>query len=172
MSSYGSFEDFCKSNGIRHYGDDKTYSGIESMWKRLCEIMQGKQGSFTNSEQLISYIITEHDIADSNKYIYWYIINEFDKYRANAELYSENFKDYNKRLVGYSRSRGCKNMNDLKKSLSDSIKKMKTDGANTKLERRRDFLIMARYICDYLEDFPEDIPRGLFRSNGTSDLGN
>ena len=55
-------------------------------------------------------------------------------------------------------------MKELKLSLTEKIKRIKTDGTDNNLENKREFLIMARYICDYLEDFPEDMPIKLFNS--------
>jgi len=166
------FEDFCNFYGIRHYGDKKTYTNINSIWKLIYKTMQNKQLLFPNFELLINYLNAEHDAAEPKfKFIHWYIINEFHKYQTNINLYFENFKDYNKRLIGYSKSRKCHNMHILKISLNGSIKRIKTDGtdgADDNMESKREFLIMARYICDYLEDFPEEIPTELFNSTSHS----
>ena len=157
------FEDFCNFYGVRHYGDKKTYSNINSIWKLIHKTMKTKQLLFPNIEQLINYLNTEHDVAPPKfKFIHWYIINEFNKYQTNINLYFQNFKNYNKRLIGYSKSRKCNNMQALKMNLNGSIKRIKTDGTDDNMENKREFLIMARYICDYLEDFPEDVPTGLF----------
>jgi len=162
------FEEFCNFYGVRHYGDKKTYSNINFIWKLIHKKIQKKQIFFPNFELLINYLNTEHDAAKPKfKFIHWYIINEFHKYQTNINIYFENFKDYNKRLIGYSKSRNCHNMQELKMSLYGSIKRLKTDGTDgtdDKLENKREFLIMARYICDYYDDFPEDIPKELFIS--------
>ena len=79
-------------------------------------------------------------------------------------IYFQNCKDYNKRLIGYSRNNNCPNMQELKKSLNGRIKRIKADINDETMESKRAFLIMARYICDYLEDFPKDTPKELFNS--------
>ena len=113
----------------------------------------------------MNYLNEEHDTAQPEfKFIHCYIINEFYNYQTNMNLYFQNFKDYNKRLIGYSKNNNCYNMQELKKSLNGRIKRIKADKNNDDMENTRKFLIMARYVCDYLADFPEDIPTELFNS--------
>ena len=113
----------------------------------------------------MNYLNEEHDTAQPEfKFIHCYIINEFYNYQTNMNLYFQNFKDYNKRLIGYSKNNNCYNMQTLKQSLNGRIKRIKADKNNDDMENTRKFLIMARYVCDYLEDFPEDIPTELFIS--------
>lgn len=157
------FEDFCNFYGVRHYGDTKTYNNINSMWKLIHKKMRHQQLLFHNFELFINYLNVEHDTAEPKfKFIHWYIINEFNKYQTNVNIYFQNLKDYNKRLIGYSKIRNCHNMQELKQVLNGNIKRIKADTNDDDMDRKRKFLIMARYICDYLEDFPEDIPKELF----------
>ena len=159
------FQDFCNFYGVHHYGDKKTYTNINSIWKPIHKTIQKKQLLFPNFEQLINYLNTEYTNSQPEyKFMHWYIINEFHKYQVNFELYFKNLQNYNKRLIGYSKARNCHNMKELKLSLTEKIKRIKTDGTDNNLENKREFLIMARYICDYLEDFPEDMPIKLFNS--------
>jgi hypothetical protein len=157
------FQDVCHLYGIRHYGDKKTYSNINSIWKLIHKNIQKKQLVFLNFTSLINYLNAEHDAAlPKFKFIHWYIINEFYKYQTNINLYVENLTKYNKRLIGYAKSRNCLNVQNLKARLNESIKRIKIDETNFDIESKRDFLITALYICDYLEDFPKDIPKELF----------
>ena len=157
------FEDFCNFYGVRHYGDKQTYNNINSIWKLIYKKMRNKQLLFPTFELFINYLNAEHDTAQPKiKFIHWYIINEFYKYQTNVHLYFQNVRDYNKRLIGYSKSRNCHNMQDLKVILNGSIKRIKADKHDVDNERKREFLIISRYICDYLEDFPEETPKELF----------
>lgn len=157
------FEEFCSFYGIRHYGDRQTYNSINSIWKLIYKKMQKHQVLFPNFELFMNYLRDEHDAVEPKfKFIHWYVINEFHRYKTYVELYFQNFKNYNKRLIGYSRSNKCQNMRELKLSLSGRIKRIKVDTLDDSMVNKREFLILARYICDYLEDFPEDIPKELF----------
>jgi hypothetical protein len=163
------FEEFSNFYGVRHYGDKKTYSNINSFWKLIYKKMQQKQLLFPNFELFMNYLNSEYDDAQPKyKFIHWYIINEFNKYQTNINIYFENFKEYNKRLTGFSKNNKCHNMIELKACLKVRIKRIKTDGTDEQIERKRNFLMMACYICDYLEDFPEEIPPGLFVSSTDS----
>lgn len=165
------FEDFCAFYGVRHYADKRTYDSINSIWKIIHKKMQKDQLLFPNYELFMNYLRDEHDTVESKyKFIYWYVINEFTKYQINIEQYAENSKKYNIRLVGYSKINKCSNMRELKLSLTARIKRLKIDGNDFKMEQKRDFLITARYICDYLEDFPEDIPPELFNNQHVKNL--
>ena len=158
------FEDFCKFYGIRHYADKRTYDSINSIWNIIHKKMQKDQFLFTNYELFMNYLHNVHDTIESKyKFSYWYIINEFTKYKINIELYFQNFKNYNKRLIGYSKNNKCRNIRELKLSLTARIKRLKIDGTDFEMEQKYDFLIMVRYICDYLQDFPDDIPQELFK---------
>jgi hypothetical protein len=159
------FQDFCKFYKIRHYGNKQTYNNINSIWKLIHKKMQTQNLLFPNFEMFINYLKVEHDSSQPKfKFIHWYIINEFYKYQANVELYFQNFQNYNKRLIGYSNSNNCHNMRELKQSLHGRIKRIKADIIDDTMKNKSEFLIMARYICDYLEDFPEEIPKELFNS--------
>lgn len=159
------FEDFCNFYKVRHYSDKKTYNNINSIWKLIYKYknMQKKKLLFPNFEMFINYLKDEYETAEPKyKFIYWYIINEFYKYQTNANLYFQNLKDYNKRLIGYSKSRNCQNMPELKQRLKENLKRIKADREDYIIDEKRTFLIMSCYICDYLEDFPEEIPKELF----------
>ena len=159
------FKEFCNFYGVRHYGDKQTYNKINSIWKLIHKKIQINQLLFPNFEMFINYLKAEHDTAQPKfKFIHWYIINEFYKYQANVELYFQNLKVYNKRLIGYSNINNCHNMNELKQSLHGKLKRIKTDVKDDTMKNKSEFLIMESYICDYLEDFPEEIPTELFIS--------
>lgn len=160
------FEDFCEFYDIRHYGDRQTYNSINSIWKSIYKKMQKHQVLFPNYALFMNYLQNEHDKVESKyKFIHWYVINEFHRYHSNIKLYFQNFKNYNKRLVGYSKINNCQNIQELKLNLSERIKRIKyIDTNNESMVNKRDFLILARYICDYLEDFPEEIPKELFNN--------
>jgi hypothetical protein len=156
------FEEYCNFYGVCHYGDKKTYNSINSIWKLIHKNMQ-QQLIFPNFELFINYLQTEHDNALPNfKFIHSYVINQFNKYQSNAIIYYSNFKEYNKRLIGYSSVRKCQNMNELKKHIDSNIKRLKPDSYDKTNEEKREFLIIARYICDYLEEYPENMPTELF----------
>jgi hypothetical protein len=53
-------------------------------------------------------------------------------------------------------------MNELKKHIDSNIKRLKPDSYDKTNEEKREFLIIARYICDYLEEYPENMPTELF----------
>jgi hypothetical protein len=159
------FEEYCNFYGIRHYGDKKTYYDINLLWMLVHDKMNAKQLQFSNYELLINYLQTEFENAQTEyKFIYWYVINQFNKYQSNADIYFQNFKEYNKRIIGYSKSRNCNNMKQLKQILESNIKRLKTNVNNDDEENKRQFIIMARYICDYLEESPDDVPLELFNA--------
>ena len=161
-----SFEEFCKFYGIHHYGDKKTYERINSVCKLVYKKMQEEHLLFPNFEMLIDYLHQEHEAAPVKyKFIYWYAIEQFYAYQTNAMLYAENYKEYNIRMIGFSRHHKCHTMRELKQCLDETLKRLKTNPNDEVKEKRRQFIIMARYICDYLEEYPDEIPKDLFIVN-------
>lgn len=153
------FEDFYTFYGVRHYGDKQTYNSINLIWKLIFEKINQYKIIFLNFEQLMNYLYNKYDSAEPNfRFMYWYVINEFNRYQSNVELYYQDINKYNNRLIGYCKTNKCHNLRKLKQNLDARIKKI---NVNT-LERTRNFLIFSRYICDYFEDFPEEIPPKLF----------
>lgn len=159
------FEEFCNFYGVYHYGAKHTYNNINTIWKMINKKMQKHQLLFPNFELFINYLKEEYETVQAEyKFIHLYIINEFNKYQINAEKYFQNFNNYNKRLIGYSKKNNCRNMNDLKQSLNGRIKRIKYDSNDDDdKESKNEFLVIARYICDYIEEFPEEeIQKELF----------
>jgi hypothetical protein len=158
------FNDFCKMYGIRHYADERTYKAIESSWRLIYKKMKANGVVFSDYMELMNYLWDEHDASEPKyRFIHWYIISEFGKYQSTINQYAQHQEHYNIRLIGYAAKRTCKNIKDLQRCLNASIKRVQIDDKEPSTMDARDFLLTARYICDYLQDYPEDTPKGLFR---------
>jgi hypothetical protein len=158
------FQDFCKLAGINHYADSKTYESINIIWKIIYDKIDPlRLPHQLNYESIMNYLNLEYTRAQpSYRYIYYSIIQEFQKYQINAELFAAKYTEYMGRLKGYSRSRRCYDINHLKSELDEYLKKMKVDNDHVRASTR-DFIIMSRYICDYLEERQSEIPIDFFQ---------
>jgi hypothetical protein len=166
MDKPDTFQDFCAVIGIKHYADTKTYENINFVWKIIHSRLEKQGVSFKiNYESFVNYLKVECAKAvNTEKYFYNYILQEIQRYQSNAEIFGANYPNYMLRLKGYSKSRKCENMNKLKYELDRYLKRVKFNSEHVK-ENTREFIIMARYICDYLEETPEDIPKDLFQAS-------
>lgn len=162
------FQDFCKIIGIRHYADSKTYEKINFIWSIIYKEIEKKNvlPYLLNYGSLVNYLNIEYSKVDTNQvYTYYYILQEFQRYQINAEIFAANYAEFMGRFKGYVKARKCESMNKLKEELDRYLARMKVDREHVS-ENTRDFIIMARYICDYLEEYPSDIPSDLFYYNG------
>lgn len=169
------FEEFCTFYSVNHYADRASYQKINVIWaviyKKLAPL-----GIPVNYNALMDYLQEEHErVPSTQKFLYYTILREFQRFQINAEIFAEKYKDYMARLRGYSHARKCQDMATLKRELKGYLKRMKVsdDHATDKTigvsigkqgvpTETRDFIIMARYICDYLEITSDEIPVDLF----------
>lgn len=157
MPNLKSFQDYCQFYGITHYADRESYRSINTLWSFIHRCITRNKLAFPNYETFMDYLFQCHDTATNQyKFTYWFIIREFQRYQLNAELFAMESKTFMTRLKGYSHSRGCKNLKDLKTNCTAFLKRMRI-GDNVD-EDTRDFIIMARYVCDYLEQTPDGSP--------------
>jgi len=176
------FKCICAFYGIHHYADEESYKSINSVFNILLKTNNTLLESKNYDELIYKLEYSYEQVKPKYKFIYQYIYNEFNKYQIYAKNYFENSKEFNIRLIGYSRSRGCTNMKQLKKKLDKNLKTIKlkenliakTDNSSedtfngfiaahvNEFEKRRDFIITARYVCDFLEETPDFIPKNLF----------
>jgi CRISPR/Cas system CSM-associated protein Csm2 small subunit len=159
-----SFQDYCKYFDIRHYGDRKTYENINWLWKFISNNINYQK--ILDYNDLIDVLIQCHTNAANNRKVYYQsIIMEFQAFQNKYEEYIANYSNLMTRLKGYSHHRKCKNLDELKQECSHFLKRMRL-GDNVD-EETREFIIIARYICDYLEITPEDIPSDFFITTTT-----
>ena len=152
-----SFQDYCRHFDIYHYADRETYKNINALWALIRKRIERLHLVFPNYETFIDYLTnTYNTVPNKYKFMYWTIIREFQRFQVNMDEFVQNYKPLMVRLKGYSHARECKNMDELKKECSHFLKRMRI-GDNTD-EDTRDFIIMARYICDYLEMTPDNSP--------------
>jgi hypothetical protein len=156
------FQDFCKFYNIYHYGNQQTYKNINYFWEPIYNKMRNKGLLFPSYDLFINYLREEYEKADNlHKFSYQYIINHFYDFQIKYEIFINNYNSYMNRLQIYSKIHKCKNIKELKCVLERFIKRI-IIGNEKVNEDKLEFAIMARYICDYLECTPEDIPNNIF----------
>ena len=171
MPNLKSFQDYCQFYDITHYADRQSYRRINSLWSLIHNEIKRSKLAFPNYESFMDYLIHCHNTVENKyKFTYWAIIREFQRYQINAEIFATEYTQFMNRLKGYSLSRGCKNLIQLKNNCTIFLKHMRV-GEKVD-EDTRDFIIMSRYICDYLEQTPDgsppEIPADLFASIKTA----
>ena len=153
-----SFQAMCKKLNIKHYGTNSKYKNIECMWNPIIQEINMNNIICNTFEQLHSYLQEKYYSEPiEKKFKYEFIIREINKYSLMAEEFNSNSKIYIRRLHYYAKSRYCKNMTHLKNELDNYLSKynVKVDYSNE--DNRNDYdkqewLILCRYICDFLEE--------------------
>jgi hypothetical protein len=151
-----SFEYLCKKIGLIHYSTKGKYKNINFIWKPIYEEIHKNRLKFDNYSQFINYLNIKHSCTKmENKFRFQYIMRELNNYDRMAEEFCKTPKQYINRLKGYAKSRKCTNMQDLKDELDHYLNRYVVnedeDGKNT--YEKQEWLILSRYICDFIDLF-------------------
>ena len=117
--------------------------------------------NFDTFDEIITYLYqTVNSVSPSQKFNYEYIIQELTNYSRLANEFASNYKDYIRRLQIYAKTRKCNNMEELKKELTHYLNRYVVeieyaDKDNKNDYEKQDWLIISRYICDFLEECDE-----------------
>lgn len=155
---YISFTSFCKKYGIIHYTTKGKNKHIEKHWKYIYHEMLTNNISLNTFEEIITYLQQTMNLQQlSKKFNYEYIIKELTNYSRLSIEFASNYKDYIRRLKKYAQIRKCTNMKELKKELMNYLNRyvVEVDYANKDNINdyaKQDWLIISRYICDFLEE--------------------
>jgi len=155
------FKSFCKKIGVIHYSTKGKYKTIDSLWKPIYQEMQTDGIQLNTFDETISYLLQKLDtIPFSKKFVYEYIIRELHNYSNMSKEFASNYKDYIKRLKCYAKGRKCANMEELKKELTYYLGKYVVEVEYENIDnnndyKKQDWLIISRYICDFLEEDEE-----------------
>jgi hypothetical protein len=123
--------------------------------------MQSNNIKFDTFNDIITYLYqTMNSVSLSKKFNYEYIIRELTNYGSLANEFASNYKDYIRRLQIYAKTRNCNNMEELKKELTHYLNRYVVeveyaDKDNKNDYEKQDWLIISRYICDFLEEGDE-----------------
>jgi hypothetical protein len=155
LNDQSSFEYLCAKLGINHYSTKGKYKHINFMWSAIYQEIQTRKLSFESYSQFINYLCIKHSCTKiENKFKLEYIIRELNNYNTMSEEFVRNSKNYIHRLKIYARKRKCTNMQQLKNELDHYLGRYvvdeNEDGKNT--YEKQDWLILCRYICDFLEN--------------------
>jgi hypothetical protein len=159
-----SFEYLCKKIGLIHYSTKGKYNYINFIWKPIYQEIQKNRLKFDNYSQFINYLNIKHTCTKmENKFRFEYIIKELNNYDRMAEEFCRNNKQYINRLKGYAKSRKCTNMQALKTELDHYLNRYvvneNEDGNGKNTYEKQEWLILSRYICDFLENDKEYIKK-------------
>jgi len=155
INEQSSFEYLCAKLGINHYSTKGKYKHINFLWSSIYQEIQTRKISFESYSEFINYLCIKHSCTKiENKFKLEYIIRELNNYNTMSEEFARNSKNYIHRLKIYARKRKCTNMQQLKNELDHYLRKYvvdeNEDGKNT--YEKQDWLILCRYICDFLEN--------------------
>lgn len=160
---FGSFQYFCMKLGIIHYATQEKYEKIDFLWKPIYQEMQSNNIdiNINSFNDIISYLNYKLQIIPlSKKFGYEYILREFTNYTRLSIEFVSNCKDYIRRLQIYAKTHRCTNMEELKRELTQYLHRYVVqveygDKDNKNDYEKQDWLIISRYICDYLEEGDE-----------------
>ena len=153
------FRYMCKKLGIKHYSTNEKYNHIEYIWNGLLtnitsNITYKIQNISTASEMIIYLYQMKESAPLSLQFTYDYIIRELHNYDIMSQEFASDFNTYIRRLKGFAKNRKCNNMSKLKHMLNKYlITYTISDDETSKNDIiKRDWLILSRYICDFIED--------------------
>lgn len=155
------FRSFCKRIGVIHYSTKQKYEKIDLIWNPIYQEIQSNNIHLNTFDETMSYLTTKINRAPlSKKFIYEYIMRELNNYSQMSLTFASSPKDYIRRLQIYAKSRKCTNMEELKKELIHYLSRYVVeveygDKDNKNDYEKQDWLIISRYICDYLEEGDE-----------------
>ena len=154
------FKEYCKQLNIIHHSTRGKYKDIEKQWTLVYRDMsidiQTQNIVITNGMQLISYIQEKYNtVPYTNKFQYEYIFQELTNYPRLAKEFNSNYKKYMTRLKGYAKARNCTTITEVKVELDNYLSQFRVNvDENSKHNyETQDWLIMSRYICDFLEEY-------------------
>jgi len=154
----GTFKYYCKKLKITHYATRGKYIDIESQWNLLYKdmIVDIERGNIKIQSyfDLITYLQDKYTtVPYTKKFRYEYIIRELNNYSLMLQEFASNFKHYIKRLKSYAINRNCSDMEQVKNELEHFMNRFAVDvSENSKnTYELQDWLIISRYICDFLE---------------------
>lgn len=155
-----SFKEYCKKLNIIHHSTRGKYKDIEKQWKliypEMLVDMQTQNIVITNGMELISYIQEKYNtVPYTERFQYEYIFQELTKYPTLAKEFNSHYKKYMTRLKGYAKARNCTTVNEIKVELDNYLSQFRVNAdENSKHNyETQDWLIMSRYICDFLEEY-------------------
>jgi hypothetical protein len=155
------FRSFCKNIGVIHYSTKQKYEKIDFIWKSIYQEIQINNIHLNTFDETMSYLTTKINRTPlSKKFSYEYIMRELNNYTQMSLTFASSPKDYIRRLQIYAKSRRCTNMEELKKELTHYLSRYVVeveygDKDNKNDYEKQDWLIISRYICDYLEEGDE-----------------
>lgn len=157
----GGFRSFCKHIGVIHYSTKQKYERIDFIWKSIYQEIQRNNIHLNTFDETMSYLTTKINRTPlSKKFSYEYIMRELNNYSQMSLTFASSPKDYIRRLQIYAKSRRCTNMEELKQELIHYLSRYVIeveygDKDNKNDYEKQDWLIISRYICDYLEEGDE-----------------
>lgn len=156
------YKGLCQKLNIKYYATNNIYKQTNELWEIIHEEMIGEIGNEkTNNltyHEIIEYLSIKHENAlYKNKLKYLQMINILQDYTIKYNKFLLNNIFYIRRLKSYKESRKCCNMSDIIYELDEYLKIFilnedpeDTDNQNT--YKRQDWIIISRYICDFIED--------------------
>jgi hypothetical protein len=154
----GTFKYYCKKLNIIHYSTRGKYIYIEKQWSLIYQDMlidmKEKNIKIESYLDLIKYLHEKcKSISNKKIFRYEYILRELYNYSRMGQEFSSNFDNYIKRLKSYAKHRNCKDMQSLKNELNNFLNRfiVDTDEKSKNTYETQDWLIISRYICDFLE---------------------
>lgn len=148
------FKYYCKKLNIIHYSTRGKYLEIEKHWELIFQEIKKNNINITDYHQLIDYLQQQyHSIDYTKKFCYENIIRELSNYSRLAVEFSANMKNYIYRLKAYAKHRNCTTMEEIKHELDSVMKRFSVsiDENSKNTYDTQEWLIISRYICDYLE---------------------
>ena len=155
------FRSFCKHIGVIHYSTREKYEKIDLIWNPIYQEIQNNNIQLNTFDETMSYLTTKINRAPlSKKFSYEYIMRELNNYSQMSLTFASSPKDYIRRLQIYAKSRRCTNMEELKRELTHYLSRYVveveySDKDNKNDYGKQDWLIISRYICDFLEEGDE-----------------
>ena len=159
-----SFSSFCNSIGVIYYTTKGKYFTTNLIWNQICSDRQSNDIRLETFDEAMIYLNQKLDIMPpSKKFIYEYIIRELNNYGNMSEKFASNYNNYIRRLKSYAKKRKCKNMYELKQELTHYLRRYVVDVEYVDRDNKdnkndyvkQDWLIISRYICDFLEEQDE-----------------
>lgn len=159
------YKGLCQKLNIKYYATNNIYKQTNELWEIIHEEMIKELGNEkTNNityHELIDYLSIKHEYASyKNKFKYLEMIEAIRDYQIKYDKFLENTEAHIRRLKSYRESRKCYNMAGLIYELDDYLRTFKInedpeDTDNKNNYKRQDWIIISRYICDFIEDMAE-----------------
>ena len=152
------FKEYCKRLNIIHHSTRGKYKDIELQWKQVYSgmlvDMRMHNLVINNGMELITYIQEKlNTVPNTKKFSHEYILQELTNYSRLAKVFQSQYKEYIMRLKGYAKARQCTTINEVKSELNRYLARFSVDENSKNTYTLQNWLIIARYICDYLEEY-------------------